>query len=76
MKVLQDAAQTLTDPVPTPTLKLSAEMQSLIQEAIRSDIDWTPSNLSTLRLLQEKTGEDLSKSIQIFEKYIGLSIQL
>jgi len=51
-------------------------MQSLVQEAIHNDIDWAPSNLATLRVLQEKTGEDLSKPIQIFEKYIALSLQL
>ena len=51
-KVLQDAVQNLNEPAPTPTFKLSTDMQSLIQEAIRNDIDWAPSNLSTLRILQ------------------------
>lgn len=75
-KILQDSSQALAEPQPTPLIKISNDMQSLIQESIRGDIDWTPSNLKTLRLLQEKTGEDLSKEIQIFEKYIGLSLQL
>ena len=51
-------------------------MQALVQDAIRNDIDWAPTNLKTLIVLQEKTGEDLSKPIQIFEKYIALSVQL
>jgi hypothetical protein len=75
-KILQDASQALSEPAPTPTLKLSVEMQTLMAEAIRNDIDWAPSNLATLKVLQEKTGEDLSKPIQIFEKYIGLYQQL
>jgi len=65
-KTLQDAAQNVAEPAATSVLKLSVDMQSLVQEAIRNDIDWAPSNLGTLRVLQEKTGEDLSKPIQIF----------
>jgi hypothetical protein len=40
-----------------------------MMEAIANDIEWIPSAKNDLIKLQEKTGKDLSKGIQIFSSY-------
>jgi hypothetical protein len=44
--------------------------------AIRDDISWSPSSKRELILIQEKTGKDLKKAIQIFENWEAKKAEL
>lgn len=50
----------------TEEIKLSKEIYELMFSAIRDDISWSPCSKKELILIQEKTGKDLKKAIEIF----------
>lgn len=56
-------------PAPTETTKLSKQIYDLFLEAILNDIEWSPESKNEVITLQEKTGKDRQKQIQIYTDY-------
>lgn len=56
-------------PSPTETTKLSKQIYDLFLEAISNDIEWSPESKNEVITLQEKTGKDRQKQIQIYTDY-------